>query len=522
MKFYSTSVARVTRSGKRYSMFHAVTVPLAGFSLAPLLANAFEVEGDVDIDAFDGSEGKRDRETSGNNNDDDAPPTKRQAIQVIPTLNTHITSSTPGSDNTSSDSVPEDNEVSAANKKAAKAAKKKNRKRGHKKAKKQREFSTSGQKPRADDVKKYVPSTSTPLPTAVSFDTLPVASTGYEGAAKGSSTSRKGRRSLAKVLAMKKHKYYAWDGVTPVVFTHPVTNEICFAGVGQPGTAGYTRAHRDACNAIFEAGQKAHFTKDQTDHKRGKDFGALNVGILWGHGPTEPYNLRNGSRHDSMLEELLANEDVQHLAHFQSSAFNMFLPNMYEKYHGLRIDLERARPKLRWNFPQSVFSAAAFNFGPQTVTSPHRDCMNLPSGFCAITALGDFNPKLGGHLVIDELGIIIEFPPGSCVLLPSAVCTHWNTDIQPGETRLSFTQFTSGALFRYADNGYRTEGQLKAYSKQLYNDVMARKATRWEEDIKLWNTLDDIFIRAELKVTGTVEGRHYEEDHDSEDSGSDA
>ncbi|KAF6754790.1 hypothetical protein DFP72DRAFT_758854, partial [Ephemerocybe angulata] len=104
--------------------------------------------------------------------------------------------------------------------------------------------------------------------------------------------------------------------------------------------------------------------------------------------------------------------------------------------------------------------------------------------------------ELGGHLVIEELGIAIEFPAGSCILIPSAVFTHSNTTIQPGETRVSFTQFSSGALFRYADNGYRTEKQLKAYNKSLYNMMMERKGARWEEGLNMWCTFEEVLKAA--------------------------
>ncbi|KAF6745210.1 hypothetical protein DFP72DRAFT_1018241 [Ephemerocybe angulata] len=189
------------------------------------------------------------------------------------------------------------------------------------------------------------------------------------------------------------------------------------------------------------------------------------------------------------------------------------MPKLYNKYHALRTDIENHLPNLKWNFKRSVFSAAAFNFGPQVTTCPHRDCMNLPAGFCAITALGTFDPKKGGHLVVEELGIMIEFPPGSCILLPSAVFTHSNTCVQPGEIRLSFTQYTSGGLFRYADNGYRTEQGLKDYDIDLYECMMKRKGTRWERDLKLWSTLDELLEHLE-----NSEGSDDDSDVDCDDS----
>ncbi|KAJ7680851.1 hypothetical protein DFH06DRAFT_920914, partial [Mycena polygramma] len=82
----------------------------------------------------------------------------------------------------------------------------------------------------------------------------------------------------------------------------------------------------------------------------------------------------------------------------------------------------------------------AFDLGPQTVTHP-----GVPypeAGWCwiAITALGDFDPDLGGHLVLWPLGRIIRFPPGATILLPPLL-SYSICKIQPGETRYSMTQY---------------------------------------------------------------------------------
>ncbi len=99
------------------------------------------------------------------------------------------------------------------------------------------------------------------------------------------------------------------------------------------------------------------------------------------------------------------------------------------------------------NWANSIFSCATFNFGPRTLCFRHTDSGNLPFGWCTITALGWFDPKRGGHLVLWDLKLIIDFPPGSTILIPSAILLHSNTAIAPGERRYSFTQYTSGGLF---------------------------------------------------------------------------
>jgi len=97
------------------------------------------------------------------------------------------------------------------------------------------------------------------------------------------------------------------------------------------------------------------------------------------------------------------------------------------------------------------------NLGPNTVTLDHTDKGNVAYGLCAIAALGRYNPRLGGHIVLFDLGLVIEFPPGSTVLIPSGVFRHGNTPTtEMGEYRMSMTQYCAGGLFRWVHYGFRT------------------------------------------------------------------
>jgi hypothetical protein len=107
-----------------------------------------------------------------------------------------------------------------------------------------------------------------------------------------------------------------------------------------------------------------------------------------------------------------------------------------------------------------------FNFGPQTITFDHRDFANLAFGWCAITAIGKFDPKRGGHLILWDMKLVIEFPPGATILIPSAILRHSNVSLQPGEIRMSFTQYSAGGLFRWVDQGFRTAADFEAADKK--------------------------------------------------------
>ncbi|KAJ7886596.1 hypothetical protein B0H14DRAFT_3082162 [Mycena olivaceomarginata] len=144
-----------------------------------------------------------------------------------------------------------------------------------------------------------------------------------------------------------------------------------------------------------------------------------------------------------------------------------------------------------------VFSAAAFNFGPDVWTFKHRNVLNIPFGMCAVQAMGKFDATKGGYLILWELKRVIEFPAGGTILLPSATITHSSIPVQPGEERASFTQYTAGGLIRYADNGFRTEKELEAQDAPEYARLMTLKSSRWEMGLAMLSTVDELLEAAQ-------------------------
>jgi hypothetical protein len=155
-------------------------------------------------------------------------------------------------------------------------------------------------------------------------------------------------------------------------------------------------------------------------------------------------------------------------------------------------------PRLTWNFKNSVFPTITVNFGPQTVCYDHLDVMNKAAGWCHITAMGQYDHTKGGHLVLFDIGRIIEFPPGSHILIPSAVMRHANTALQPGETRVGLTQYAAGALFRWVDSGF-------CKSERATSEVRARMATeapiRFETLLNLYSKPDGL-AHDRAKISG--------------------
>jgi hypothetical protein len=175
-----------------------------------------------------------------------------------------------------------------------------------------------------------------------------------------------------------------------------------------------------------------------------------------------------------------------------TGAFAMWAPKLYDYYRSQLGLLFKAHSSLRRNFMNSVWTTITFNFGPRTVCYVHRDPGNLAFGWCAITALGRFDPKRSGHLILWDMKLVIEFPPGSTILIPSATLRHSNVRLQEGETRVSFTQYTSGGLFRWVENGFRTIADFVRQDKKGKQRADEVSKTRWEEGLKLFSTLDEL------------------------------
>ncbi|KAF8546138.1 hypothetical protein OG21DRAFT_1427873, partial [Imleria badia] len=88
------------------------------------------------------------------------------------------------------------------------------------------------------------------------------------------------------------------------------------------------------------------------------------------------------------------------------------------------------------------------------VLDHHIDSTNVLFGLYTIFACGSYNLAQGGHLILFNLGLVIQFSPGSTILVPSSTICHRNISIQPQETRQSFTQYCPGGLFHWVECGF--------------------------------------------------------------------
>jgi hypothetical protein len=269
---------------------------------------------------------------------------------------------------------------------------------------------------------------------------------------------------------------------------------------GQPVDPTYQECQVRATQKILKTAEAANFCPEELEHPRASNSAALNHGIFHGQGTPRPLNLSNGCRTE-LLDELCKDPDLCRMAYFADgecdpelsnwllkktpAAFKAWSPGVYEEIEEKLGRLQAHDPSLSKPFPLSVYPCAAFNFGPQVCCKGHRDASNYPPSWCAIQALGQFNARRGGHLVIKELKIFIQFPAGSTIHLPSALLTHGNTPVEGDEIRISFTQFCPGGLIRWVDNDFQTQKDMeKRLSKKKYLEKMKLKETRWKRGLE--------------------------------------
>ncbi|KAF9022081.1 hypothetical protein BDZ89DRAFT_956973 [Hymenopellis radicata] len=194
------------------------------------------------------------------------------------------------------------------------------------------------------------------------------------------------------------------------------------------------------------------------------------MGISQGTGRRAPGMLSNTPREEELLRELLDTEIFHGMARFASDSLKHFFPATWAEYDNALNAVIENDPTLTRLYDDCCFAACHINFPPFSWTRFHLDSMNLARGLCAVWALGDYDPTQGGHLILWDLGYIIEFPPGNLILLPSALVIHGNLSIiQNNVIRAAFVLYSAGGLFRYVENGMRNGGAtVKEYGREAF------------------------------------------------------
>lgn len=177
-------------------------------------------------------------------------------------------------------------------------------------------------------------------------------------------------------------------------------------------------------------------------------------------------------------------------------AMKLFGPKMHGYYSTTMLALLESDAELKLNFLNSVFGCAIFNLGPQVATVPHIDNFNMPASWCVITALGDYDVKEGSQILLWDLMLMIEFPPGSLILLPSAMLCYSNMTVHQGECQYSFMQYSAGGLFQWAECGFMTQAAFLVSGKSY----LVSGEGHWAQGMEMFSTWEKLCADANSSV----------------------
>ncbi|KAJ7846840.1 hypothetical protein B0H14DRAFT_3677681 [Mycena olivaceomarginata] len=262
--------------------------------------------------------------------------------------------------------------------------------------------------------------------------------------------------------------YIDWLGelTIPIIDSH--RRLIALLGGKPKDLLGWKKVTDSAAHLLESPLPRAHFTVETLSI----DMHILSRPTLLFPAPGE---LCNHPDNIEITDEMLEHECFQRIVGFANCLFRIFAPDP------VRL------------LPGTNGFACRVELCAQAVTCSHLDFGNLAWGWCSITSLGWFDADRGGHLILWDLKLIIHFPPGATILIPSAIIRHSNIPVQPHEKRFSFVQYTAGGLFRWIRNGYMTdEDFLKKSTMESREARDAEAETRWEEGVKMFSIIDDL------------------------------
>ncbi|KDQ65187.1 hypothetical protein JAAARDRAFT_118799 [Jaapia argillacea MUCL 33604] len=246
-----------------------------------------------------------------------------------------------------------------------------------------------------------------------------------------------------------------------------------------------------ATEAMEQIRKSLVFNHRELHHRQG-DYACINGGALHGGGRQLPGNILNPPEQAAAFNHLTSQRCFKRVAGHHDRILSHYAPRLYKCYHMTMNAIYQHHPHLKRIFPSSAWPAATFNLGPRLVTKQHVNSGNYAAGVCPITAFGVYDHTKGGHFVLWDMGLIIEFPPGSTIVVPSGTLLHGNTAIQPHECCYSFTQYAAGALFRWFDYGFRSSKKLSEEDPALFAEMEHHRLTRWAESLTMFSKLEEL------------------------------
>ncbi|KAJ7790273.1 hypothetical protein B0H13DRAFT_1676228, partial [Mycena leptocephala] len=71
--------------------------------------------------------------------------------------------------------------------------------------------------------------------------------------------------------------------------------------------------------------------------------------------------------------------------------------------------------------------------------------------------LGQYSWLHGGHIILWNLGLVVCFPPGASIIIPTGVIQYSFVKVRPGEHCYSVLQWAGSGIARWFENGRRSD-----------------------------------------------------------------
>ncbi|KAK7043937.1 hypothetical protein VNI00_008103 [Paramarasmius palmivorus] len=327
------------------------------------------------------------------------------------------------------------------------------------------------------------------VPVTLNTGQVRIVETGWTGVRRGRKNKKTYSLKEAKDAGLRELE---WDGKETCILA--TEKDLCIAilGAAQTDDPTFVQHLKDGTDALNAASREIRFTAKERNNDRGTSA-ACARGVSLGGGQKRPQILSHSARTAKVLNSLAELPLFHRLSGRANHFLEFYAPRAHSfQKHGLEQLLDHHK-ELELNFPDTAFAACTWNFGPQFVCYPHLDANNSPFTWCAITAMGDYDPSRGGHLILWDLGLIVRFPPGATILIPSALLVHSNTVVQPGETRHSFVQYSAGGLFRWVDHDFQTVEDWNATAtEKMIRARKAEDAKRVATGLGMFSTADEL------------------------------
>ncbi|KAL0068959.1 hypothetical protein AAF712_003952 [Marasmius tenuissimus] len=326
------------------------------------------------------------------------------------------------------------------------------------------------------------------IPSSLNVAELPAANGGFIG--QDTTGPSRNVRDAEWYRSQPDWDYVEWDGSKALLLVDEA-QRIFLVGLKKVQDPSYNQDMIKAANLLEDARTtKLVLRRADLSHLRGHGFAAAATG--WSMGGGQDKVTHSAGKHEEVMQSLIGEPCMRRLASTQDAGFACWSFKNYEYYKDSMDQLRDSIKGFKPNFERSQFASVTCNFGPRVCTSIHTDAKNCPHSMCAITAVGQFEPSKGGHLVLPDLKIIIEFSSGCTFLLPSAVLRHGNTPVRGHETRYSITQYSAGGIFRWLEYGQRTEDQFRRQDPVGFRKAMAERDERWHKMIDMFVTIDEV------------------------------